>query len=184
VQAAGGCRGCLAGCGAWVTTGCRVGVLVRGGRGNAIIIVDARWFSPWGNQPADTLRSNRRPIWPPSPAFRWRGRDRQTWIALAIGRPPAGPRSGQWTAAGTPPARPKLLRDPRRQARQFRFTDPPAPRRAGPPENTCPLRPRPFGPHPSRTHFCSLTRNGFGLNSGKGRRVSVSTARVTRDWPG
>jgi RimJ/RimL family protein N-acetyltransferase len=33
-------------------------------------------------------------------------------------------------------------------------------RRAGPPENTHPPRPTPFGPH--RTHSCSLTRNGYG----------------------
>ncbi|MDT5194187.1 MAG: hypothetical protein QOH20_941, partial [Mycobacterium sp.] len=32
--------------------------------------------------------------------------------------------------------------------------------RTGPPENTRPPRPRPFGPQPSRTHSCSLTRNG------------------------
>lgn len=34
--------------------------------------------------------------------------------------------------------------------------------RTGPPENTRRQRPKPFGPHQSRRHSCSLIRNGYG----------------------
>jgi hypothetical protein len=58
-----------------------------------------------------------------------------------------------------PARRRPLVIEPRWQARQFRSTDTPT-RRTGPPDNTRRQRPTPFGPQPSRTHSCSLTRNG------------------------
>ena len=54
-------------------------------------------------------------------------------------------------------------------ARQFRSTDTPAPRCGGPPENTRPPRPRPFGPHTEQssrllTHQERLNRQLSNLN--------------------
>jgi hypothetical protein len=90
----------------------------------------------------------------------WRGgRDRQTW-----------PRLGDQASAGRTPQRTEDLcghttghaqPSPEHhtwRVRQFRSTDTPTTRRAGPPENTHRPRPTPRGPH--RTHSCSLTRNG------------------------
>ena len=95
---------------------------------------------------------------PGHPASRRGGRDRQTWPRLGdqatAGRTPHRPadRCGHTTGQARAPFRPRW------QARQFRPTDTPTLRRAGPPDNTHPPRPTPFGPH--RTHSCSLTRNG------------------------
>ena len=135
-------------------------------RGVAVIGVDAAYTSQLG-QPilenpltAADFRSGH----PPS---RRGGRDRQTW-----------PRLGDQATAGRTPQRTEdrcghstgqaqSSTEPRWRARPFRPTDMHTPRRAGPPENTRPPRPTPFGPH--RTHSCSLIRNG-------GERSPISTA--------
>ncbi len=76
-------------------------------RGIAVIGVDAAYTSKWGaehwrkplqqqtSDPAAVTRHHGAAV-----AIGRRG------LGLAIRRRPAGPRSGQWTAAGTPPARP------------------------------------------------------------------------------
>ena len=87
------------------------------------------------------------------------GRDRQTWPRTgdqaAAGRTPqrTADRCGQATGQARTSAEHHTT-----TARQFRPTDTPTTRHAGPPENTHRQRPTPFGPH--RTHSCSLTRNG------------------------
>jgi hypothetical protein len=84
-------------------------------------------------------------------------------LGLPIRRRPAGPRNGQRTVAGTPPARPDRQPHPRWQMRQFRPTVAHT-MRTGPPGNTHRQRPTPFGPQPSsNTHYCSLMRNGSGM---------------------
>jgi hypothetical protein len=162
------CRGCMAGCGAWVATRCWVGVLVHGCRGGTVIGVSAGCVS---NQPSGTLPSSRLPIRPPSPLSWCGGRDRQTWHRIddqaAVGRTP------QWTG-GTPPeggtptrlrgmyhcghttGQGQLLREPRWQARHART------RRAGPPENTRPPRPRPFGPQTEQNSLPLTDQERYG----------------------
>jgi hypothetical protein len=133
-----------------------IGMAAR--RGVAVIGVDAAYTSRWGNQhwrkPLQQRTSE--PVTGHHAAAAAIGR---RGLGLAIRRRPAGPRSGQRTAAGTPPARPEHHTT---TARQFRPTDTPTARRAGPPENTHRQRPTPFGPH--RTHSCSLIRNGVSLS--------------------
>ena len=96
------------------------------------------------------------------------GRDRQTWPRTGdqatAGRTPqrTADRCGHTTGQARPPAEHHTT-----TARQFRPTDTPTTRHAGPPENTHRQRPTPFGPH--RTHSCSVIRNGHEF---------VSTCRV------
>ena len=137
-------------------------------RGIAVIGVDAAYTSKWGTQhwrnPWQQQTSD--PV------------TRHHAAAAAIGRRGLGfgdqatagriphrtggtsrlrgtDRYGHTTGHARPPAQPGW------QARQFRPTDPHTTRRTGPPENTRPPRPTPFGPHPGRTHFCPPTRNGY-----------------------
>jgi IS605 OrfB family transposase len=112
-------------------------------RGIAIIVVDPAYTSKWGAQhwvkPLQQQTSER--------VTRHHG------AAIAIGRRglgqpirrrPAGPRNGQRTVVGTPPARPDRQPIPRWQVRQFRPTAMHT-MRNGPPENTHHQRATPFG---------------------------------------
>jgi 2OG-Fe(II) oxygenase superfamily len=62
----------------------------------------------------------------------------------------------------------RLSGEPRWQARQFRSTDMPAPRRAGPPENTRPPRPRPFGPQTEQNSLLLTDQERFFYLTGHG----------------
>src|SRR3979409_1964136 len=110
-------------------------------------------------------------------------RDRQTW-----------PRTDDQATAGRTPQRTedpcghttgqaRATTEPRWQARQFRPTATHT-MRTGPPENTRQPRPTPFGPQPSNTHCCSLTRNGSPVVSslqpwGNTRFLTPSPAATT-----
>jgi hypothetical protein len=76
-------------------------------RGIAIIGVDPAYTSKWGNQhwrkPLQQQTSDPSTVTGHHGAAAAIGR---RGLGLAIRRRPAGPRNGQWTAAGTPPARP------------------------------------------------------------------------------
>ena len=100
------------------------------------------------------------PIWPSPPSrcggwIGWRG------IAPATRRRPEGPRTGQWTAVGTPPAR--LGRRASHDGRHG-SSGPPIRTRRGVPVHrktpACRGQDR-SGRALSRTHFCSLIRNGY-----------------------
>lgn len=130
-------------------------------RGIAVIGVDAAYTSRWGTQ--NWMKPLQQQTPDPATVTRHHGAATpigRRGLGLAIRRRPVGPRTGQRTSAGTPPARPPSPSQPRWQARQFRPTDTPTLRRAGPPENTRTPRPRPFGPRPGKNHSCSTTRNG------------------------
>jgi hypothetical protein len=159
VQAGGGCRGCLAGCGAWVTARCCVDVAVCGCRGDATGVVDARRASRCGNQRGGILRSGSLPICPARPSGR-DGSIGRRGLALAIRRRLAGPRTGQWTAAGTPPARPDYRAG--QAGGRGSSGSPIHPYRGVSVRRKTPvLRGQDrSGRTPSRTHFCSLIRNG------------------------
>ena len=148
------CRGCMAGCGAWVATRCWVGVRVGGCRG-VIIVVDGR------SRREGTLRSNRLPNLPAVTAIMVRGRDRRTWSRIGdpatVGRIPqrtgGTPLPAVWALplAGEGPLRahhrPGLIVARATVAgTAVPVHRTPALRRAGPPENTRPPRLRPFGP--------------------------------------
>ncbi|MDT5400783.1 MAG: hypothetical protein QOH27_506 [Mycobacterium sp.] len=93
------------------------------------------------------------------------GRDRQTsprtGDQATAGRTPqrTADRYGHATGQARPPAQPRW------QARQFRPTATHT-MGCGPPENTRHQRPTPSGPQPSRTHSCSLMRNGIASHTG------------------
>jgi hypothetical protein len=76
-------------------------------RGIAVIGVDAAYTSKWGSQhwrkPLQQQTSDPSTVTGHHGAAAAIGR---RGLGLAIRRRPAGPRTGQWTAAGTPPARP------------------------------------------------------------------------------
>ena len=153
------CRGCMAGCGAWVATRCWVGVRVGGCRGVTIVVVDGRSRS--SNQREGTLLSSRLPICPLSPPSWCGGRDQQTWSRTGdpatVGRTPqrtgGTPLPAVWALplAGEGPLRahhrPGLIVARATVAgTAVPVHRTPALRRAGPPENTRPPRLRPFGP--------------------------------------
>ncbi len=127
-------------------------------RGIAVIRVDAAYTSKWGEQ------HWRKPLQQQTSGTVTRHHAAAAAIGrrglgLAIRRRPAGPRNGQRTAAGTPPARPDHLPRPCDGTVVPAHRHAPL-RRAGPPENTRRLRPRPFGSQPGRTCSCSVTKNG------------------------
>jgi IS605 OrfB family transposase len=127
--------------------------------GIAVIGVDAAYTSKWGVQhwakPLQQQTSD--PVTRHHAAAAAIGR---RGLGMAIRRRPAGPRNGQRTAAGTPPARPD---HPPGHVGRHGSPGPPTRTRcvAGPPENPRHPRPTPFGPQPSKTHSCSVQRNGL-----------------------
>jgi IS605 OrfB family transposase len=127
-------------------------------RGIAVIGVDPAYTSRWGNQhwrkPLQQQTSDPSTVTGHHGAATAIGR---RGLGLTIRRRPAGPRTEDPCGHTTGQARSPT--QPRKQARQFRPTATHT-MRTGPPENTRQPRPTPFGPQPSNTHCCSLTRNG------------------------
>jgi hypothetical protein len=138
------CRGWLAACGAWVMRRCRVGVLARGGRAIAGIVVGARCVNRRVDHDAGALHSLQTSD-PAAAAVRWGGSaDVASLWRSGDGRQDPAPDSGPLRAHHRPGL---IVVRATWQARRFRSTDTPTPRRAGPSDNTRPPRPRPFGPH-------------------------------------
>jgi IS605 OrfB family transposase len=138
-------------------------------RGIAVIGVDPAYTSKWGHEhwrkPLQQQTSD------PATVTRHHGAAAaigRRGLGMAIRRRPAGPRSGQRTAAGTPPGQARPAAEHHTTTvRQFRPTDTPTTRHAGPPENAHRQRPTPFGPH--TTHSWSEMRNGRRSRMRSGR---------------
>jgi hypothetical protein len=124
----------------------------------AVIGVDAAYTSKWGAQhwAKPLQQQTSEPVTGHHGAATAIGR---RGLGLTIRRRPAGPRNRTEDPCGHTTGQARSPTQPRRQARQFRPTATHT-MRTGPPENTRQPRPTPFGPQPSNTHCCSLTRNG------------------------
>jgi hypothetical protein len=127
-------------------------------RGIAIIGVDAAYTSKWGAQhwAKPLQQQTSEPVTGHHGAATAIGR---RGLGLKIGRRSAGPRTGQRTVAGTPPTRPD--RHPSHVGRHG-SSGPPLRTRCAPVHRRTPAASGQHrsGRHPSRTHSCSLTRNG------------------------